>query len=295
MDKIKTAIIGPGLIGTDLMYKIINKGKYLKLDTMVGIYQDSKGLQKAKRLGFNTTAKGIMDIIKREDIMIYFDATGAGPHAKINAPAAKKAGKIIIDLTPAALGPYIVPAVNFGDPLAEKNVNLVTCGGQATVPIVFAIDQAVGVDYAEVVASTASPAAGPGTRKNIDEYTRTTKKALEMVGGADRAKAIITLNPTKPPIKMKNTIYTRVKKRNPEAIKRAVDKIVEQVKKYVPGYNLKIEPELDGDIVTTVIEVTGAGDYLPEYAGNLDIMTAAALETGELFAEKILKGEVNYD
>jgi len=293
MGQIKAAIIGPGLIGIDLMYKIMKRANHISLDTVIGIFEDSEGLKTASEEGYNVTSEGIEDVINRDDIEIYFDATGAMPHKNINAPAVKEVDKIIIDLTPASIGPFVVPSINKKDIVNYKNVNMVTCGGQATVPIVSAVSKVAEIEYAEVVASAASLSAGPGTRQNIDEYTETTKTALMQVGGAKSAKAIIILNPAEPPITMKNTIYCRVNNYSRDDIIESVNKIVEQVKKYVPGYSLKMGPDIDNDIVTTVIEVEGEGDYLPKYAGNLDIMTSAALEVGEIYAKHLKGVEIN--
>ena len=284
--KIKVAVIGPGNIGTDLMYKI-RRSDNMDLVLMSGIKPDSEGLALAGKLGIETSLSGIDAILKNDEIRIVFDSTGARPHL-IHAPLLKEAGKIAVDLTPAAVGPYVVPNVNLHEHLDEPNVNMVTCGGQATTPIVAAISRVCHVRYAEIVATISSKSAGPGTRQNIDEFTRTTARGLEVLGGADKGKAIIILNPAEPPIMMRDTVFALVDDPDEDAIRASVVEMVENVQKYVPGYKLKVEPFVDGDKVTTMIEVEGAGDYLPKYSGNLDIMTAAACAVGEVFAEKLL-------
>lgn len=286
MEKVKAAIIGPGNIGTDLMYKL-QRSKYIEVALMVGIYPESQGLARARSLGIKASHKGIDSVLEEKDIKIVFDATAAKPHLK-HAPLLKEAGKIAIDLTPAAVGPYVVPVVNIEEHLETDNVNMVTCGGQATVPIVAAINRVAGVEYAEIVSAIASRSAGPGTRQNIDEFTETTAKALEVVGGAKKGKAIIILNPAEPPIMMHNTIYTMVEDPDEHLIRRSVRDMVKKIQKYVPGYRLQVEPLVDGNKVTTIIEVTGAGDFLPTYAGNLDIMNAAAFRVGEIMAMRLL-------
>jgi len=288
VSKVKVAIIGPGNIGTDLMYKIF-RSKHLELALMAGIYE-SEGIKRARNLGIKTSINGVNAVLEEEDIKIVFDATSA-KSALQNAPLLKEAGKICIDLTPAAVGPYVVPCVNLDKVKAEPNLNMVTCGGQATVPIVYAINQVAGVSYAEIVSCIASKSAGPGTRQNIDEFTQTTAKALEVVGGAKKGKAIIVLNPAEPPLMMTNTIYVKVENPDEQAILASVESMVKEVQQYVPGYKLRVPPLLDGDKVTTIIEVEGAGDFLPKYAGNLDNITAAAVATAEKLAEMILTKE----
>lgn len=288
MSKVKVAIIGPGNIGTDLMYKIF-RSKHLELALMAGIYE-SEGIKRARSLGIKTSINGVNAVLEEEDIKIVFDATSA-KSALQNAPLLKEAGKICIDLTPAAVGPYVVPCVNLDKVKAEPNLNMVTCGGQATVPIVYAINRVAGASYAEIVSCIASKSAGPGTRQNIDEFTQTTAKALEVVGGAKKGKAIIVLNPAEPPLMMTNTIYVKVENPDEQAIQVSVESMVKEIQQYVPGYKLRVPPLLDGDKVTTIIEVEGAGDFLPKYAGNLDIITAAAVATAEKLAEMILTKE----
>ncbi len=290
MKKLKAAIIGPGNIGTDLLKKI-ERSPYLEVDYVVGI-QDSEGIQIAKEHGIETTTNGIQDLMKREDIQIAFDSTGAKPHLT-HAPLLNERGIFTLDLTPAAVGPYVVPSVNLNDDLLkEMNLNMVTCGGQATVPIVAAINEAADVEYAEVISSISSKSAGPGTRKNIDEFTETTKHALEKVGGADQAKVMIVLNPAEPPIYMRNTIYAKVKQPDLAKIKKSVDEMLERIKKYVPGYTYLLSPIMKDDIVTVMIQVEGLGDFLPKYAGNLDIINCAAVEVAEAYAKKVLGGDL---
>ncbi len=286
-EKIKVAIIGPGNIGTDLMYKI-RRSQFMDLALMSGIKPDSEGLALADKLGIETSLTGIDAILANDEVRIVFDSTGARPHLN-HAPLLKEAGKIAVDLTPAAVGPYVVPCVNLDEHLDKMNVNMVTCGGQATTPMVAAINRACHIRYAEIVATISSKSAGPGTRQNIDEFTRTTACGLQVLGGADKGKAIIILNPAEPPIMMRDTIFALVDDPDEEAIRTSVEQMIEDVQRYVPGYRLKVEPFVDGDKVTTMIEVEGAGDYLPKYSGNLDIMTAAACAVGERFAEKLLK------
>ena len=291
-DKIGVAIIGPGNIGSDLMFKVF-RSKHLDMRLMAGIVQ-SPGIERAQQLGIATTIGGIDDLLAKKDelgIQIVFDATGAVPHLK-HAPLLRQAGLYAIDMTPAAVGPYVVPSVNPERLKGEMNVNMVTCGGQATIPIVHAIARVAGAKYAEIVSAISSKSAGPGTRANIDEFTETTSKALEEVGGADRGKAIIILNPAEPPIMMSNTIYVQIKDTREGILKEitdSVNKMVAQMQQYVPGYQLKVPPLLDGDKVTVCIQVQGAGDFLPVYSGNLDIINAAAIAAAEKIAERLLK------
>ncbi len=284
-EKIKVGIIGPGNIGTDLMYKVM-RSKNLQMDFMTGIVE-SEGLKRAAGLGFKTSTEGVKAIAADPEVKIVFDATMASAHLE-NAPVLKAAGKIAIDMTPAAVGPYVVPCVNLDHLQNVDNFNMVTCGGQATIPIVHAINQVADVEYAEIVASLSSKSAGPGTRASIDEFTQTTRKGLEIVGGADRGKAIIILNPAEPPVMMCNTIYTLVKNPDEKAIIDAVEKRVAEVQKYTPGYQLRVPPIVEGNKVTVIVQVEGAGDFLPKYSGNLDIINSAAVAVAEKLAEKML-------
>ena len=289
MNRIPAAIIGSGNIGTDLMYKI-RRSSLLELAWMCGVIPESEGLARARRLGYKTTDLGIDDLLRHaDDFQIAFDATTASAHLR-HAELLKKAGKIAIDLTPAAVGPYVVPTVNLHEHLGKTNVNLTTCGGQATTPIVAAINRAAKVEYAEIVSTIASKSAGPGTRQNIDEFTQTTAGALVQIGGAERGKAIIVLNPAEPPILMRNTVYAIVQQLDEEAITASVEEIAGAVRQYVPGYKLKTKPIFDrrDRKVTVLLEVEGAGDYLPKYAGNLDIMTSAAVRVAEEFARNLV-------
>jgi len=288
--KINVGIIGPGNIGTDLMIKIFKYSKFMNPKIIVGIYASSDGLRIADKLGIGNSSTGIGALLKDKSIKIAFDATTASAHFK-NAALLKEAGIRAIDLTPAAVGPYVCPVVDIAAHLDAPNINLMTCGAQATVPIVWAIGTVTKIKYAEIVATIASKSAGPGTRQNIDEFTQTTARALEIVGKAEKGKAIIILNPAEPPILMRNTIYTAVAEQKKEEIIDAVNKMVEKVKEYVPGYRLRVPPIFDDDKVTTMIEVEGAGEYLPKYSGNLDIETSAALAVGDLVAQKLLEKE----
>ncbi len=261
----------------------------LELVLMAGIVPDSQGLKMAAEAGIATTTAGIDGVLNFGHLDVVFDATGATPHLR-HAPLLKQAGIFAVDMTPAAVGPYTVPAVGMDACLLqEANVNMVTCGGQATVPIVYAINQVTPVEYAEIVATISSRSAGPGTRQNIDEFTQTTRNALIKVGGAQAAKALIILNPADPPILMRNTIYTKCDSTRIEAIIHSVNNMVGRLQQYVPGYRLKVSPYADGERVVTMVEVEGAGDYLPKYSGNLDIITAAAVAVGERYA--VLKQE----
>ncbi|MGI9862765.1 acetaldehyde dehydrogenase (acetylating) [Moorella naiadis] len=289
MNKVKVAVIGPGNIGSDLMYKIL-RSRHLEMALMTGIIE-SEGIKRARGLGIKTSTAGVQAVLEDKDIKIVFDATGAKPHLQ-HAPLLKEAGKIAIDLTPAAVGPYVVPCVNLDQVKAEPNLNMVTCGGQATVPIVYAINRVAGARYAEIVACISSKSAGPGTRQNIDEFTQTTARALRVGGGAQKSKAIIILNPAEPPIMMTNTIYVEVEKPDEQAIRASVEAMVKEIQSYVPGYQLRVPPLLDGNKVTTIVQVEGAGDFLPKYSGNLDIITSAAVAVAEKLAQKILAGEV---
>lgn len=285
--KIRAAIIGPGNIGIDLMKKIF-RSRNIELALMAGIIADSYGMKLAKEEGVATTAEGIDGLLAyhaKNGIDITFDATGARPHLA-HAPLLKQAGIFAVDLTPAAVGPYVVPAVGMDQHLLEEaNVNMVTCGGQATVPIAYAINRVTPVAYAEIVSTLSSKSAGPGTRQNIDEFTQTTRNALVKVGGAGQGKAIIILNPAEPPIMMRNTIYAKCDSSRIDDIRQSVAAMVQTIQHYVPGYRLKVPPYADGERVVTMVEVEGAGDYLPKYSGNLDIITSAAVAVAERYAE----------
>jgi acetaldehyde dehydrogenase (acetylating) len=281
---VRAAILGPGNIGTDLLIKL-QREESISVELFVGIYADSPGLARARDLGVETSSSGVEAVLERDDIELVFDATSARAHLEA-APLLEKAGKRVVDLTPAAVGPYVVPTVNLDQHLDAPNVNMVTCGGQATIPVVHAIDRAADVEYAEIIATIASAGAGPGTRQNIDEFTETTARGLEVVGGADRGKAIIILNPAEPPIMMRDTIFARVREPDPEAVQASVAAMIEELRAYVPGIR-PILCESDGDLVTVMIEIEGAGDFLPRYSGNLDIMTAAAASVGARIAARI--------
>jgi acetaldehyde dehydrogenase len=288
MGRIKVGIIGPGNIGSDLMYKV-RRSKYLEMGMMAGIVE-SEGIKRAASMGVPVSIEGVKAVAAQRDIKIAFDATSAAAHLKFNGPALKEAGIVSIDLTPAALGPYCVPVVNFGELRSEPDINMVTCGGQATIPIVYAISRAAGAAYAEIVACISSKSAGPGTRANMDEFTETTSKALQVVGGAEKGKAIIILNPAEPPLMMTNTIMVRVKDRSVgfEKIRESIDRMVNDLKEYVPGYRLRVPPEMDGDKVTTIVQVEGQGDFLPPFSGNLDIINSAAVAAAERIAADML-------
>ena len=303
------AIIGSGNIGTDLMIKVRRLSETLHVAAMAGIDPDSDGLARARRLGVATTHEGVDGLVRMPefaDVELVFDATSAGAHLR-NDRVIREHGRIMVDLTPAAIGPYVIPVVNLDEHLGATNVNLVTCGGQATVPMVAAVSRVAPVAYAEIVASIASRSAGPGTRANIDEFTRTTARAIEVIGGAEHGKAIIVLNPAEPPLIMRDTVFCLVEGElggtlDEAAVRRSVAAAVADVQGYVGGYRLKQEVQFDavdeafvpaldrpfrGTRVTILLEVAGAGHYLPEYAGNLDIMTSAALRTAErLLAER---------
>lgn len=290
MTKLKVGIIGSGNIGTDLLYKI-ERSDVLQMSVMVGIDPQSDGLKRAKDRGYETIATGIDGLMERLDLVdIVFDATSAYAH-KQNSDVLTAAGKKVIDLTPAAIGPFVVPPVNLTAHLDKDNVNMVTCGGQATIPMIHAISRVVPVAYAEIVATISSKSAGPGTRANIDEFTSTTSRAIELVGGAKKGKAIILLNPAEPPIIMRDTIHVLVEEAGHEdAIRASIAQMVEDVQAYVPGYSLKADTVFEDKKVSVFIEVEGAADYLPAYAGNLDIMTAAAVQVANEMARQIVKG-----
>jgi acetaldehyde/propanal dehydrogenase len=291
VQKTRVALIGSGNIGTDLLYKAL-RSSLLEPVWMVGVDPASEGLARAKALGLRTTHEGLAGLMPHladDRVRIVFDATSAYAH-KAHAPLLAAAGVIAIDLTPAALGPYCVPPVNLLAHVGSRalNVNLVSCGGQATIPMVAAVSRVQPVEYGEIVATVASRSIGPGTRQNIDEFTRTTAAGVEQVGGARRGKAIIVVNPADPPIIMRDTVHCLTESTPDEAaITESVLAMVREVQRYVPGYTLKNGPVFDGRRVSVYLEVAGIGDYLPRYAGNLDIMTAAAVRTGELFAEAL--------
>jgi acetaldehyde/propanal dehydrogenase len=281
--KQKAAIIGSGNIGTDLLYKM-RRSEVLEAAWMVGIDPASDGLARARALGVATISDGIDGLVPHlGDVRVVFDATSASAHVQNWRRLAEHENVVVVDLTPAAIGPFCIPPVNLGAHRDARNVNMVTCGGQATVPMVAAVSRVQEVEYAEIVATVASKSAGPGTRNNIDEFTRTTAGAIEKIGGAKRGKAIIILNPAEPPLIMRDTIHCLTAgEPDREAITASVRAMVREVQTYVPGYTIKNGPVFDGRRVTVFVEVLGLGDYLPPYAGNLDIMTAAALRTGEL-------------
>jgi len=300
----KVAIIGSGNIGTDLMIKILRTSKSLEVAALVGVDPTSDGLARARRMGVPVTDNGIDGLVgmpQFEDIGIVFDATSAKSHQRHDA-VLRRHRKRVIDLTPAAVGPYVVPVVNLGEHFDAPNLNMVSCGGQATIPMVAAVNQVAKVYYSEIVSSIASMSAGPGTRANIDEFTQTTARALERVGGASKGKAIIVLNPAEPPLIMRNTVFCLTGEVDTAEIARSVERMVSKVREYVPGYRLKQPVQFDAigeakpvsipgmgefrGIKTSIyLEIEGAGHYLPKYAGNLDIMTSAALRTGEQLAQ----------
>lgn len=305
-NKLTAAIVGPGNIGTDLLKKLLRKSKNIEPIYMVGVDPNSSGLKRAEELGVTASAEGVDWLLAQEVLPdIVFEATSASAH-QANAARYREAGIHAIDLTPAAVGPYCCPSVNLDELEAVDNVNLITCGGQATTPIVSAVSRIVPVEYAEIVASISSRSAGPGTRANVDEFTETTAKALEDVGGAKKGKAIIILNPVEPPMKMRNTVYCSLP---PEAavpgelqdkIRASIQSMVETVQSYVDGYRLTADPQFDEATdawngwgrLTVLIEVTGAGDFLPDYAGNLDIITSAAVATGARYADLLRNKQV---
>jgi acetaldehyde dehydrogenase len=306
--KLKAAIVGSGNIGTDLMIKILRHGKNIEMGAMVGIDPASDGLERARRMGVAVTAEGVEGLARLpvfEEIDIVFDATSAAAHVKNDAfLRQRKPGIRMVDLTPAAIGPYCIPVVNGDAHLDAPNVNMVTCGGQATIPMVAAVSRVGRVAYAEIVASISSKSAGPGTRANIDEFTETTSRAIESVGGAQKGKAIIVMNPAEPPLIMRDTVYTLSAGASEQAIEKSVEEMAAAVQRYVPGYRMKqkvqfdrvkglripgVGSDLEGLKTSIFLEVEGAAHYLPAYAGNLDIMTSAALQTAERIAEHMQK------
>ncbi|MDR1449985.1 MAG: acetaldehyde dehydrogenase (acetylating) [Propionibacteriaceae bacterium] len=301
MSKAIAAIVGPGNIGSDLMYKLLRRSDAMEARYMIGVDPTSDGLARARGVGLTASAEGVDWLLRQDELPdIVFEATGARAHLA-NAPRYRELGIMAIDLTPAAVGPYCVPAVNLEANLDQMNLNMVTCGGQATVPIVAAVSRVVPVDYAEIVSSLSSKSAGPGTRANIDEFTETTSDALVKVGGATRGKAIIILNPAEPPMMMRNTVFCSIPaavlddKALQDQVSESIHKMVASIQtSYVPGYQMKAEPQFEApkDIwngmarVAVFLQVTGRGDYLPEYAGNLDIITSAAAQVGDLIAQR---------
>ena len=292
MKKLKVGIIGSGNIGTDLMYKI-ERSDALQMSVMVGIDPESEGLKRAAGRGYEVVGNGIDGLMEKLELVdIVFDATSAKAHQH-HSDLLVAAGKKVIDLTPAAIGPFTVPTVNLNEHFEKPNLNMVTCGGQATIPIVNAISRVVEVEYAEIVATVASKSAGPGTRANIDEFTHTTSKAIEQVGGAKKGKAIIILNPAEPPILMRDTVHALMAEEGQEqAVITSINDMVQEVQSYVPGYRLRGEPQFDGRKVSVFLEVEGAGDFFPPYSGNLDIMTAAAAKVANEMAKQLMAAEV---
>lgn len=294
--KLKAVIIGPGNIGTDLLMKM-QRSEWVEPVWMVGIDPESEGLKRAAEMGIKTCSTGVDGILEHviaDDIRVAFDATSAYVHAE-NSRKLNELGVIMIDLTPAAIGPFCIPPVNLEAHAKnlEMNVNMVTCGGQATIPMVAAVSRVQPVEYGEIIATVSSKSVGPGTRQNIDEFTRTTAGGVEKVGGAKKGKAIIIINPAEPPLMMRDTVHCLTEgEQNRDAITESVHQMVAEVQKYVPGYKLVNGPVFDGNRVSMFMEVEGLGDFLPKYAGNLDIMTAAGLRTAEMFAEEIDKGVI---
>ncbi|WP_444439119.1 acetaldehyde dehydrogenase (acetylating) [Pseudomonas sp. A6] len=302
-NKRKVAIIGSGNIGTDLMIKVLRNAQHLEMAAMVGIDPASDGLARASRMGVATTHEGVEGLTRLpifDEIDFVFDATSAGAHVKNDAfLRGHKPGLRVIDLTPAAIGPYCVPVVNLEQHLQALNVNMVTCGGQATIPMVAAVSRVAKVHYAEIIASIASKSAGPGTRANIDEFTETTSKAIEVIGGAAKGKAIIIMNPAEPPLIMRDTVYVLSEAVDQAKVEASIEEMAAAVQAYVPGYRLKQKVQFDevrdlnipghgkfsGLKTSVFLEVEGAAHYLPAYAGNLDIMTSAALATAERMAQ----------
>ena len=309
-DRVKAAIIGPGNIGTDLMIKLMRHARHLEMGAMVGVDPESDGLARARRLGVATTAEGIEGLLKLDvfpAIDVVFDATSAGAH-RHHDELLQRHGIQVIDLTPAARGPYVIPAINLEHESAP-NMNMVTCGGQATIPIVAAVSRVARVHYAEIVASIASRSAGPGTRANIDEFTETTRAAIEQLGGAERGKAIIVLNPAEPPLIMRDTVFVLSELADQASIEASIGEMVAAVQAYVPGYRLKQRVQFDlvpagaplnvpklglrhGLKTSVFLEVEGAAHYLPSYAGNLDIMTSAALACGDRMARRRIEAGI---
>jgi acetaldehyde dehydrogenase len=294
--RVKVAIIGSGNIGSDLMYKLLKQPGHMELVLLAGVDLNSEGLARARSLGVRASADGIQAVLEDPEIKIVFDATSAKAHVR-HAKALREADRIAVDLTPAARCPYVVPPANLAEHLDKVNVNMVTCGGQATTPMIYAVSRVTPVRYAEMVSTIASLSAGPGTRQNIDEFTQTTSTALASIGGAQQGKAIIILNPADPPILMRNTVYAIPEGDfDQSAVIASIERMEASVQEYVPGYHLKNPPVFDVQdtpwgkkpVVVLLLEVEGAGYYLPRYAGNLDIMTAAARRVGEMIARRLL-------
>jgi acetaldehyde dehydrogenase len=292
---VSAAIVGSGNIGTDLLHKL-RRSSLIEPRYLVGVDPTSKGLADARAMGLEASHEGVDWLLSRDELpQIVFEATSAHVHAE-NAPRYREAGIVAVDLTPAACGPLVIPPVNLAEHLDQPNVNMVTCGGQATIPMVYAVARCVPVDYAEIVATVASASAGPGTRQNIDEFTRTTSRGVEVLGGVGRGKAIIILNPAEPPIMMRDTIFCSLPEGvDTNAVDKSIRQMVDEVGTYVPGYRLRSDPQFDvmpdgSERVAVFVEVEGAGDFLPPYAGNLDIMTAAAAKVGEEIARHLQNG-----
>ena len=284
--KVPVAIIGSGNIGTDLLFKV-ERNPHLHVAGVVGIDPKSAGIALARQRGIFTSTDGLEDFLERgPEAEIFFDATSAKAHLH-HAEVIRERGKRVVDLTPAAVGSFVVPSVNLHDHVSDDNVNMLSCGGQATIPIVFAVNRVAPVQYAEIVSTVSSSSAGPGTRQNLDEFVLTTSKGLEVVGRAPKGKAMVVINPAVPPIMMTNTIYVEYAQGSAHAIESSIDDMVETLRRYVPGYHLRTRPMITDHLVTMIVQVEGAGDFLPKYSGNLDIMTASAIRVAETFAQAV--------